>query len=80
MGSFDGAEVSELVGLFLLNNLSEKYGKNKVGLYRDDELVLLRNTNGRLLTKPGSDSGSNSGSDRIGSDSRSDRIGPEASF
>ena len=43
MGSFDGAEVGELIGLFLLNNLSEKYGKNNVGLYRDDGLVLLRN-------------------------------------
>ena len=29
MGSFDGAEVSELTGLFLLNNLSEKYGKKQ---------------------------------------------------
>ena len=46
MGSFDGAEVCELIGLFLLNNLSEKYGKNNVGLYRDDGLVLLRNANG----------------------------------
>ena len=46
MGSFDGAEVCELIGLFLLNNLSEKYGKNNVGLYRDDGQVLLRNANG----------------------------------
>ena len=46
MGSFDGAEVCELIGLFLLNILSEKYGKNNVGLYRDDALVLLRNANG----------------------------------
>ena len=29
MDSFDGADVCELVGLFLLNNLSEKYGKKK---------------------------------------------------
>ena len=38
--------MTELIGLFLLNNLSEKYGKNNVGLYRDDGLVLLRNANG----------------------------------
>ncbi|PFX19648.1 hypothetical protein AWC38_SpisGene15931 [Stylophora pistillata] len=44
MGSFDGAEVCELIGLFLLNSLGEKYGKNNVGLCRDDGLVLLRNT------------------------------------
>ena len=46
MGSFDGAEVCELIGLFPLHNLSEQYGKNNVGLYRDDGLVLLRNASG----------------------------------
>ena len=46
MGSFDGAEVCEPIGLFLLNNLSEKYRKNNVGLYRDDGLVLLTNATG----------------------------------
>ena len=46
MGSFNGAEVCGLIGLFLLNNLSEKYGKSNVGLYRDDGLVLLRNASG----------------------------------
>ena len=46
MGSFHGAEVCEPIGLFLLNNLSEKYRKNNVGLYRDDELVLLTNATG----------------------------------
>ena len=46
MGTFNGVEVCELIGLFLLNNLSKKYGKNNVGLYRDDALVLLRNANG----------------------------------
>ena len=46
MGSFDGAEVCELIGLFLLDNLSEKHGKKNVGLYRDDDLVLLKNASG----------------------------------
>ena len=46
MGSFHGAEVCEPIGLFLLNNLSEKYRKNNVGLYRDDGLVLLTNATG----------------------------------
>ena len=46
MGSFDGVEVYELMGLFLLNSLSEKYGKNNAGLYRDDGLVLPRNVSG----------------------------------
>jgi hypothetical protein len=33
MGSFDGAEVCELVGLFILNTLEKRFGKD-VGLYR----------------------------------------------
>ena len=43
MGSFDEVDVCELVGLFLINNLSEKCGKNNEGLYRDDGLLLVRN-------------------------------------
>ena len=46
IASFDGTEVCELIGLFLLDNLSEKYGKNNVGFYRDDGLVLLKNARG----------------------------------
>lgn len=38
MGSYDGAETCELVGLFLLSELQPKYG-NKIGLYRDDGLA-----------------------------------------
>ena len=36
MGSFDWAEAFELVGLFILNSLANKYGKDCVG--RDDGL------------------------------------------
>ena len=36
MGSFDGAEASERVGLFILNDLANKYGTNNIGVYRDD--------------------------------------------
>ena len=46
MGSYDGAEICELVGLFILNQLSEKFGKNNVGLYRDDGLMLINGTSG----------------------------------
>ena len=38
MGSYDGAEICELVGLFILNSLKTKYGE-KLGLYRDDGLI-----------------------------------------
>ena len=34
MGSFDGAGVCDLVGLFILNDLANKYGTNKIGHYR----------------------------------------------
>ena len=37
MGSYDGAEICELVGLYILQVLGEKYGKDKIGLYRDDQ-------------------------------------------
>ena len=48
MGSFDGAEVCELVGLYLLAKLTEKgvpFEKDKVGLYRDDGLAVVRGSN-----------------------------------
>ena len=43
MVSYDGAEVGELVGGFLLNKLSHVIDKRFVGLYRDDALAVLRN-------------------------------------
>ena len=44
MGSFDGAKICELVGIHILSLLSNKLDKQSTGLYRDDGLVLLRNT------------------------------------
>ena len=38
IGAYGGNEVCELVGLFLLNSLANKFDKNSVGLYRDDGL------------------------------------------
>ena len=45
MGPYDGAEVCEIVGLFLLNSLANKFDKNCVRWYRDVELPLLKNIN-----------------------------------
>ena len=39
MGSFDGAEIWEVVGLYIQNKLGEKYGKERIGLYRDREVA-----------------------------------------
>ena len=36
MGSYDGADICELVGLFMLNHLEKLFGKENIGLYRDD--------------------------------------------
>ena len=46
MGSFDGAEVCELVGLYLLNKIKPLLGSNNVGLYRDDGLAKVHKANG----------------------------------
>ena len=46
MGAFDGAEVCELVGNFLLHSLSEKCEGKNLALYRDDRLAIFKNVNG----------------------------------
>ena len=48
MGSFDGAEVCELVGLYLLSRLVPLIGvNNSAGLYRDDGLAAIRSLSAR---------------------------------
>ena len=49
MGSFDGAELCELVGLYLLMKLQPLLGISNVGLYRDDGLAVVRSLSGRRL-------------------------------
>ena len=51
MGSFDGAEICELVGLYALNKLSARFDSNNIGLYRDDGLALIKGTSPRLADK-----------------------------
>ena len=46
MGAYDGAEICELVGTYLLHIISQKYDKTKIGLYRDDGLGVFFNTSG----------------------------------
>ena len=52
MGCFDGAEICELIGLYLLHKLTSRsdkvFEKEKVVLYRDDGLALIKiNQGGR---------------------------------
>ena len=51
MGAYDGAEVCELVSLFLLNSLANKFDKNSVGLHRDDGLAVFKSIDGHHADK-----------------------------
>ena len=45
IASYDGADIYELVGIYLLFLLESIVDKNNTGLYRDDGLILLPNVN-----------------------------------
>ena len=47
MGSYDGAELCELAGLYVLDLLTKDSGKRNIGLYRDDGLSCFENISGR---------------------------------
>ena len=51
MRSHDGAEVCELVGLYILLILQEKLCDSNIGLYRDDGLGALHNLNAQALDR-----------------------------
>ena len=51
MGSFDGAEVCELVGLYILNKLGNVVSNENIGLYRDDGLAVIENANGPKMER-----------------------------
>ena len=46
MGSYDGAELCELIGAFMLSQISEVIDKKDIGLYRDDGLGIMRRIGG----------------------------------
>ena len=49
MGCYDGAEICELVSLYILSFLGKVYGIQNVGLYRDDDLACLHKISGHLV-------------------------------
>ena len=51
VGPFDGAEVCEAVGNFLICQLSKNYNKKDIGLYRDDGLAIFKNVSGSKAEK-----------------------------
>jgi hypothetical protein len=46
MGSYDGAEVCELVGLYLLHQVKSAFPNISFGLYHDDGLGYYKNMPG----------------------------------
>ena len=53
MGSYDVAEICEIVGLYLLSKFAVLLGKQNVGLYRDDGLAAINSCSGPVLDKTG---------------------------
>ena len=51
MGSYDGAEVCELVLLYFLGKLAPPIGTKIVGLYRNDGLAVIHQANGPKMDK-----------------------------
>ena len=51
MGAYDGAEVCELIDIFLLNLLGRQYDPKNIGLYRDDGLSICKNCSGPQMEK-----------------------------
>ena len=46
MGGYDGAEICQLVGFFILNKLSNIIDKNSIGFYREEGLGVFDNLSG----------------------------------
>ena len=51
MGSFDGAEICELVGLYLLHQMKDNFPDINFGLYRDDGLGFTIDMNNSQLER-----------------------------
>ena len=45
------AEICKLVGVYIFNVLGEKYGKERVGWYRDDGVALFQNVSVQQANK-----------------------------
>ena len=49
--AYDGVEICESLGCFILYSLSPKFNKRKIRLYRDDSLVVFKNISGLQAEK-----------------------------
>ena len=53
MGSLDGTEICELVGLFILDKLRSEFKNDDIGLYQDDGLAAFKNVGARTSNNIG---------------------------
>ena len=55
MGSSDGAEICELVGLYILHKLTSEenpmFEKEKCGIYKDDGLAIIKMKGSRRIAQ-----------------------------
>ena len=51
MGANDGAEICELVGLYIVTEVHKKVDFTSVGLCRDDGLAVMRSASGSSLDR-----------------------------
>ena len=51
MGSYDGAEICELVGIYILTHLATAIKKSDCRLYRGDGLGIQRNVNWQQINR-----------------------------
>ena len=51
MGASDGAEVCELIGIYMLYLIGKKYDSKNIGLYRDDGLAVFKKVSGPASDK-----------------------------
>lgn len=51
MGAYDSAQVADLVCIYILDTLSRIVNPKQIGLYRDDGLLFISNSNGPLTSK-----------------------------
>ena len=51
MGNYDGAQICELVGLYLLSKLAPLVGTKNIELYRDNGLAVIQQVTGTKLDR-----------------------------
>ena len=51
MGAYDGVEVCEPIGIYILYLQGKKYGSKNFGLYIDDGLAAFKNVSGLASVK-----------------------------